>query len=63
MVVGKLTVSVPEGLSLVCGSITMMCLQVIGPNGLLKNKTRILVTHGLSFIRNADPIVVMDGAL
>ncbi|CAL4102207.1 unnamed protein product, partial [Meganyctiphanes norvegica] len=32
---------------------------VIGPNGLLKNKTRILVTHGVSFLPEVDSIIVM----
>uniref|UniRef100_A0A8D3C1D5 Canalicular multispecific organic anion transporter 1 n=1 Tax=Scophthalmus maximus TaxID=52904 RepID=A0A8D3C1D5_SCOMX len=36
--------------------------KVIGPKGLLKDKTRILVTHGLSFLPYADEIVVLlDG--
>uniref|UniRef100_A0A8C1FSZ7 ABC-type glutathione-S-conjugate transporter n=1 Tax=Cyprinus carpio carpio TaxID=630221 RepID=A0A8C1FSZ7_CYPCA len=34
--------------------------KVIGPNGVLKNKTRILVTHGLSFLPQADLILVME---
>lgn len=33
--------------------------KVVGPNGLLKNKTRILVTHGVSFLKHADDIVVL----
>ncbi|XP_077585449.1 ATP-binding cassette sub-family C member 2 [Stigmatopora nigra] len=33
--------------------------QVIGPNGILKDKTRILVTHGLSFLPYVDEIVVL----
>ncbi|XP_038152402.1 canalicular multispecific organic anion transporter 1-like isoform X1 [Cyprinodon tularosa] len=33
--------------------------KVIGPNGLLKNKTRILVTHGVSFLPYVDEVVVM----
>ncbi|KAG1968389.1 multidrug resistance-associated protein [Pimephales promelas] len=38
--------------------------KVIGPNGVLKNKTRILVTHGLSFLPQADLILVMvDGEI
>ncbi|CAF1923142.1 unnamed protein product [Rotaria magnacalcarata] len=32
---------------------------VIGPNGLLKNKTRILVTHGVSYLHKCDKIVVV----
>ena len=36
--------------------------QVIGPTGLLKHKTRILVTHGIGFLKEMDDIVVMkDG--
>ncbi|ROL49384.1 Multidrug resistance-associated protein 1 [Anabarilius grahami] len=34
--------------------------KVIGPNGVLKNKTRILVTHGLSFLPQVDLILVME---
>ncbi|XP_035826216.1 multidrug resistance-associated protein 1 [Aplysia californica] len=38
--------------------------NVIGPNGLLKNKTRILVTHGIHFLPQVDTIVVMsDGQI
>ena len=38
--------------------------HVIGPNGLLKNKTRILVTHGVSFLPVVDKIFVMkDGVI
>ena len=33
--------------------------KVIGPNGLLKNKTRVLVTHGVGFLTQVDQIVVM----
>ncbi|XP_062448120.1 ATP-binding cassette sub-family C member 3 isoform X2 [Rhea pennata] len=36
--------------------------QVIGPDGVLKGKTRILVTHGISFLPQVDHIVVLvDG--
>uniref|UniRef100_A0A4W4G035 ABC-type glutathione-S-conjugate transporter n=1 Tax=Electrophorus electricus TaxID=8005 RepID=A0A4W4G035_ELEEL len=36
--------------------------RVIGPEGLLKDKTRILVTHGISFLPYMDEIiVVVDG--
>ncbi|KAM9726615.1 ATP-binding cassette sub-family C member 2 [Menidia menidia] len=36
--------------------------HVIGPGGLLKNKTRILVTHGVGFLPFVDEIVVLvDG--
>lgn len=38
--------------------------KVIGPNGILKNKTRILVTHGVSFLPYVDEIVVLvDGVI
>ncbi|KAL3053062.1 hypothetical protein OYC64_005566 [Pagothenia borchgrevinki] len=33
--------------------------QVIGPRGLLKDKTRVLVTHGLSYLPQADLILVL----
>ncbi|XP_005391137.1 PREDICTED: multidrug resistance-associated protein 1 [Chinchilla lanigera] len=35
--------------------------NVIGPKGMLKNKTRILVTHGISYLPQVDVIVVMTG--
>ena len=34
--------------------------HVIGPNGLLKNKTRVLVTHGISYLPQTDLIVVLS---
>ncbi|XP_023349637.1 canalicular multispecific organic anion transporter 2 isoform X2 [Eurytemora carolleeae] len=38
--------------------------KVIGPKGLLKNKTRVLVTHGVSFLPVVDKIFVMkDGEI
>ena len=38
--------------------------QVIGPEGLLKNKTRILVTHAVNFLAQVDEIlVVKDGEI
>ncbi|KAJ8344973.1 hypothetical protein SKAU_G00291660 [Synaphobranchus kaupii] len=38
--------------------------RVIGPKGLLRDKTRILVTHGLSYLPQADLILVMvDGEI
>ncbi|XP_066545948.1 multidrug resistance-associated protein 1 [Amia ocellicauda] len=38
--------------------------KVIGPKGLLKDKTRVLVTHGLSFLPQADLILVLvDGEI
>ena len=38
--------------------------RVIGPNGLLKRKTRILVTHGISYLPQMDQIIVLkDGKI
>jgi ATP-binding cassette subfamily C (CFTR/MRP) protein 1 len=38
--------------------------KVLGPRGLLRNKTRILVTHAVSFLPQMDQIVVMkDGTV
>ncbi|ESO87141.1 hypothetical protein LOTGIDRAFT_107213, partial [Lottia gigantea] len=38
--------------------------NVIGPNGLLNNKTRVLVTHGISYLPKVDKIVVLvDGRI
>ncbi|KAK5971311.1 Multi drug resistance-associated protein variant [Trichostrongylus colubriformis] len=38
--------------------------KVLGPDGLLRNKTRILVTHRLSYIKFADEIIVLqDGRI
>jgi ABC-type multidrug transport system fused ATPase/permease subunit len=37
--------------------------HVIGPEGLLKNKVRILVTHGISFLPHFDHIIVMTDGL
>nr|XP_054762700.1 multidrug resistance-associated protein 1-like [Lytechinus pictus] len=38
--------------------------HVIGPEGLLKNKTRVLVTHGISFLPQVDQIIVIvDGSV
>ncbi|XP_063347090.1 ATP-binding cassette sub-family C member 2-like isoform X2 [Pelmatolapia mariae] len=37
--------------------------NVIGPNGILKNKTRILVTHGISFLPYVDEIVVLENGV
>ncbi|KAM6164011.1 ATP-binding cassette sub-family C member 3 isoform 1-T1 [Rhynchocyon petersi] len=34
--------------------------QVIGPEGMLAHKTRVLVTHGISFLPQTDFIVVLD---
>ncbi|XP_060076556.1 multidrug resistance-associated protein 1-like [Ylistrum balloti] len=34
--------------------------KVIGNDGLLKGKTRILVTHGVHWLPNVDKIIVMD---
>ncbi|EYC10165.1 hypothetical protein Y032_0057g2801 [Ancylostoma ceylanicum] len=35
--------------------------NVIGPDGLLAKKTRILVTHGLSYLKDTDVVAVMRG--
>ena len=35
--------------------------SVIGPEGMLRNKTRILVTNEMSFLRHADLIIIMNG--
>uniref|UniRef100_A0A669F1U5 Canalicular multispecific organic anion transporter 1 n=1 Tax=Oreochromis niloticus TaxID=8128 RepID=A0A669F1U5_ORENI len=37
--------------------------KVIGPNGILKNKTRILVTHGISFLPYVDEIMVLENGV
>ncbi|XP_042313753.1 ATP-binding cassette sub-family C member 2 isoform X2 [Sceloporus undulatus] len=38
--------------------------KVLGPDGLLRDKTRILVTHSLSFLAQVDDIVMLvDGAV
>ncbi|CAM4621368.1 unnamed protein product [Leuciscus chuanchicus] len=38
--------------------------KVIGPKGILRDKTRILVTHGMSFLPQADLILVLvDGEI
>ncbi|KAI6652539.1 Multidrug resistance-associated protein 1 [Oopsacas minuta] len=34
--------------------------EVIGPNGLLKNKTRIFVTHNLNYVSDSDYIAMFD---
>ncbi len=35
--------------------------RVIGPNGLLNTKTRILVTHSLVHLKHVDQIIVLSG--
>ena len=38
--------------------------NVIGPSGLLKKKTRILVTHGITYLPEVDNIIVLkDGEI
>lgn len=38
--------------------------QVVGNNGLLKNKTRVLVTHGIQWLPQVDTVVVLsDGEI
>ncbi|XP_065096312.1 multidrug resistance-associated protein 1 [Paramisgurnus dabryanus] len=34
--------------------------KVIGPRGILRDKTRVLVTHGMSFLPQADLILVLE---
>jgi len=34
--------------------------QVIGPHGILRNKTRILVTHGIGYLSQTDLIIVLS---
>lgn len=34
--------------------------QVIGPNGILKNKTRVFVTNSLSFLPQVDSIIMLE---
>lgn len=34
---------------------------VIGPDGMLRNKTRILVTNELSFLRHSNLVIIMKG--
>nr|XP_035971378.1 multidrug resistance-associated protein 1 isoform X2 [Halichoerus grypus] len=35
--------------------------NVIGPKGMLRSKTRLLVTHGISYLPQVDVIIVMTG--
>ena len=35
--------------------------NVIGPDGMLRNKTRILVTHELAYLKCSDLILIMAG--
>ncbi|XP_063223011.1 multidrug resistance-associated protein 1-like [Bacillus rossius redtenbacheri] len=38
--------------------------KVIGPTGMLKNKTRLLVTHGITYLPEVDDIIVLkDGQI
>lgn len=42
----------------------MMFIQVIGNSGYLAGRTRVLVTHGMSFLPHVDHIVVLgDGRI
>ena len=34
--------------------------QVLSSRGLLAGKTRLLVTHGLLYAKEAEPVLVMD---
>ena len=35
--------------------------NVIGPKGMLRRKTRLLVTHGITYLPLVDKILVMRG--
>ena len=35
--------------------------RVIGSDGLLAGKTRLLVTHGLTYLKHTDSIIVLKG--
>jgi ATP-binding cassette subfamily C (CFTR/MRP) protein 1 len=38
--------------------------KVIGPNGMLSKKTRLFVTHGITYLPQVDHIVVLkDGEI
>ena len=38
--------------------------NIVGPHGVLKSKTRVLVTHGLAFLKHVDHVVFMkDGRI
>ena len=37
----------------------MMFTKVLGPEGLLRDKTRVLVTHGVSFLPFVDQVMVI----
>lgn len=37
--------------------------QVIGPHGLLRHKTRVLVTHGIAYLPQTDKIIVIKGGV
>lgn len=37
--------------------------SVIGPNGILKNKTRVFVTNSLSFLPESDQILMLDNGV
>ncbi|GMR31872.1 hypothetical protein PMAYCL1PPCAC_02067 [Pristionchus mayeri] len=38
--------------------------KVIGPHGILRKKTRLFVTHGLTFLKETDKVVIMqDGSI
>ncbi|EYC37192.1 hypothetical protein Y032_0816g2504 [Ancylostoma ceylanicum] len=50
--------------SLANGDMTEIGEKVLGPHGLIRQKTRILVTHRLSYVKQADEIVVLgDGQI
>ena len=33
---------------------------MIGPNGVLSNKTRLLATHNVTFLKQVDKIIVIE---
>lgn len=37
--------------------------NIIGPNGLLKNTTRIFALNSLSFLKEFDRIIVLEGKI
>ena len=42
--------------------VTLSRSQVLGPSGLLKSKTRVWVTHNVSYLAHTDLVVVLrDG--
>jgi len=47
-----------------CKSLSIPILKVIGPTGALRKKTRVLVTHSITYLPQMDQIVVIkDGEI